>query len=235
MSETQQLPSIQPSTPSPAQFIPPPPANLTTANLPQENARAAAAQIAFFRAIPWCNALLSRPRIVIDQSVSRQLKPPTSGLDTLLSKTLNTLSTIPAYVTFYVLPETAEDLIGEVHSLLALGHDVNGWEGICHGGLVVTLIDEVMGQVFAVNRNSGRLKGGDDVMPVTGWLNTRFERPVKTGSGREGDEVKVVLVSARLVKRDGRKFFLEGEVRADEGRVVCARGEACFVLVKEKL
>lgn len=203
--------------------------------LAQANAHAAAAQIAHFRAIPWCAAHLSSPpTLIIDQSVSRRLT--NSPRDTLLSRTLNTPDAIPAYITFYDPQPTKgsgngddSELIKEVKSFLALGPMLNGWEGICHGGIVVTLLDEVMGQVFAANKMHG-LMGGTPVM--TGYLNTRFEKPVKTG-GEKGDAA-VVMVTGRMVRNEGRKYWMEGDVQG-EGGVVLARAEALFVQLRGKL
>jgi acyl-coenzyme A thioesterase PaaI-like protein len=105
---------------------------------------------------------------------------------------------------------------------------LNGWEGICHGGMVVTMLDEVMGQVFAANKTHGLMV---EVPVMTGYLNTRFERPVRTGTV---EEPAVVLVTGRLVRQEGRKYWMEGDVQG-EGGVVLARGEALFVMLRGKL
>ncbi|KAL2130464.1 hypothetical protein VTI74DRAFT_6375 [Chaetomium olivicolor] len=201
-----------------------------TMDLAQANAAQAAAQIAYFRAIPWCASHLSQPNLVVDQSVARRLT--TTQRDTLISRTLNTADAIPAYITFYQAPppNAAKEgyLIKEVKSFVALGPMVNGWEGICHGGMVVTLLDEVMGQVFAANKVNGLLV---NIPVMTGYLNTRFERPVRTGTA---EKPAVVLVSARMLRNEGRKYWLEAEITGEDGGVM-ARGEACFVMLKGKL
>ena len=203
------------------------------------------AQVAYFQAIPWCAALLSQPGLVIDQSVSRRPNRVPSQHNTLFSHTLNTPDSIPAYIAFYSLPPpsrktdvlesgdaaaaTGGEVIREVGALLALGPMINGHAGVCHGGLVVALLDEIMGQVLAANRTEGLLPR----LPVmTGYLNTRFEKPVLTGSV---ERPNVVLATGRLVKMEGRKFFLEGEIRGEEGEVVCTRADALFIMLKEKL
>lgn len=230
------------------------------------NERAAAAQIAYFRTIPWCASYLDSPTLVINQSVSRALKPAHSNLDSLISRTLNRPDAIPAYITFYSPPSSSSsspsppnsrsgnqdgstpDLVTEVSALVALGPMINGWDGICHGGIVATLLDEVMGQVFAVNKQHGALNR--KVPAMTGYLNTRYERPVRTGGKEKGGEgrekgvgegkgANVVLVRARLVKREGRKFWLEAEVvgpgKGGKGEVVLARGEALFIMLKKEM
>ncbi|KAK4121250.1 thioesterase superfamily protein [Parathielavia appendiculata] len=228
--------------------------------LQQANAAAAARQIAYFRAIPWCASLLSQPNLVMDQSVSRRLSH--TARDTLLSRTLNSAEAIPAYITFYPRPspsstppasasefqpqphstESSQPLSGspnspnfirELKSFVALGPGLNGWEGICHGGMVVTLLDEVMGQVFAANKAHGLLA---DMPVMTGYLNTRFEKPVRTGTSlaNDGRGASVVLITARLLRNEGRKYWMEGEV-SNEGGCVMARAEALFIMLRGKL
>jgi acyl-coenzyme A thioesterase PaaI-like protein len=221
-------------------------------DLQQANARAAAAQISYFRSIPWCAAHLSQPGLVIDQAESRRLKPLNAG-DTLISRTLNSADAIPAYITFYSPPQsqtssastqpantntsnTSTNLIREIKSFVALGPMVSGWPGVCHGGLVVTLLDEVMGQAFAINKQHGLLV---DIPVMTGYLNTRFDKPVPVPVPRgtteeEEREVSVLMVTARLVRNDGRKYWMEGEVQTEDGAVL-ARAEALFIMLKAKL
>jgi acyl-coenzyme A thioesterase PaaI-like protein len=205
------------------------------------NAQAAVTQIAFFRAIPWCAALLSQPGLVVDLPVSRRRTPADGGhRSTLFSRALNTPDSIPAYVVFYPTPDGTDSattsttptsevpMVMEAHSLVALGPMVNGHDGVSHGGLVVALLDEIMGQLLDANRARGaRPRGG----AMTGYLNTRFERPVLTGSV---EAPGVVWLTARVVRYEGRKYWLEAEAR-DEGRVVLARADALFIELKERL
>ncbi|KAK3307865.1 HotDog domain-containing protein [Chaetomium strumarium] len=222
----------------------------TTMDLQQASARAAAAQISYFRSIPWCAAHLSQPGLVIDQAQSRCLKPLHAG-DTLISRTLNSAEAIPAYITFYSPPPpqasststptqpdatstsnntsaSTSTLIREIKSFVALGPMVSGWPSICHGGLVVTLLDEVMGQTFAVNKAHRLLV---DIPVMTGYLNTRFEKPVPAGTE---ERASVLMVTARLVRNEGRKYWMEGEVQGEDGAVL-ARAEALFIMLKAKL
>lgn len=94
----------------------------------------------------------------------------------------------------------------------------------------MTLLDEVMGQIFAVNKDSGAM--GSKMPLLTGYLNTAFKRPVRTGTK---EKPAIVLVVARMTKIEGRKHFCEGVVYGDEeGRNELARAEALFVQLREQ-
>ncbi|KAK4162695.1 acyl-coenzyme A thioesterase THEM4 [Cladorrhinum sp. PSN259] len=197
-------------------------------------------QIDFFKSIPWCLKLISSdPSFAITQSYSRTLRP--SLEDALIARTLNASDAIPHYITFYspkpveAPQDSVDGYVTEVSSLIALGPMVNGWEGICHGGIVITLLDEVMGQLFAINKKNGKMRR--DVV-FTGYLNTRFKKPVRTGTLESGP--RVVLVVARLKKVEGRKHWTEAVVMGprddgSEGLEELTSAEAVFVQVKEKL
>lgn len=193
----------------------------TPANRAQE-----AHHIAYFRSIPWCASLLEPPNLQIAQSVSRVLRPAQNMEDALLSQTLNRPDAIPAYITFFSPPADATALVHEVSSLVALGPMVNGWEGICHGGIVMTILDEVMGQLFAVNKRRKVMKKEP---LLTGWLKTVFLKPVYTGTK---EKANVVLVVARLAKVDGRKHATEAVLMGEDGAEL-ARADAMFVQLKE--
>ncbi|GAB1315213.1 HotDog domain-containing protein [Madurella fahalii] len=196
-------------------------------NLQKSNEMASARQVDYFLAIPWCAAHLSAsPNLRIAQSVTREHKPEGSTLDTLISQTLNRPDAMPAYITFYSAPADPNELVTEVKAFCALGPMINGWEGICHGGMVVTLLDEVMGQVFAVNKSSGLIR---EIPIMTGYLNTKFLKPVRTGTE---EKPTVVLVTAGMVKRDGRKFWTKARVEGEDGDVM-ATADALFIELKE--
>ncbi|KAK0629541.1 HotDog domain-containing protein [Bombardia bombarda] len=185
-------------------------------------AAAAALEVAHFRSIPWCAAHLSAsPNLVVEQAFSRT--PKDQYEDALLSQTLNRKGAIPAFVTFYTKPAEARDLVREVKAFLSLGPMVNGWAGICHGGIAMTILDEVMGQLPAVNKLRGNLP---DIPLMTAYLNTTFVRPVRTPT--------TIMVTARLLKVEGRKQFADAVIEDEKGEVL-AKAEALFVMLKAKL
>ncbi|KAH6840613.1 HotDog domain-containing protein [Chaetomium sp. MPI-CAGE-AT-0009] len=192
----------------------------------QQANRAEIDQIAFFQAIPWCASHLSgTPTPVIGPSLSqRRIKAPS---DVFFSHTLNAPGALIALLNFYSLhpappadhpgaPLGPEPLITQAGAFAALGPMLNGWEGLCHGGVVTTLMDETMARVFVANQDHGLMP---HVPVITVYMNTRFEKPTRTGTVQKP---AVVMVTARMVRREGRKFFMEADVQAEGG--LCWRG-----------
>jgi uncharacterized protein (TIGR00369 family) len=68
-----------------------------------------------------------------------------------------------------------------------------GWQGILHGGIVSTLLDEALAHAVG-----GAERGGGGSGAVTAELCVRFKRPVPIG----------------------QPVVIEGAVRSDKGRVV---------------
>ncbi|KAK5051470.1 hypothetical protein LTR84_003122 [Exophiala bonariae] len=186
---------------------------MTTTNMPPGTNTEAQ----HFRSIPWCIPILTDPDFAIQPTVTRHLQPHTTE-NHLLSLTLNTTSTISAWCSLYRKPSTsARNAKDEVRTLLALRAGLDGYGGICHGGVTATIFDEVMSLLVAVCRESTGLRPDN----VTADLRVRYLRPVLTPS--------VVLCSAKVREVKGeRKYFVDGEF-VDENGVVLARGEGLFV------
>lgn len=193
-------------------------------------------EVAHFLSLPWCHALLTAsPTLSIHPCITRTPKPHHE--EALMATTLNSPLAISGFVLFYEPPPpppttttTTPELLTSLSALLTLGPLLNGWRGLCHGGVIMTVLDEVLGQIPALNRASGALP---DRTTLTAYLNTRFEAPVRTDE-TPGEGGKTVVVRARLTRREGRKMWIEGEME-DEGGRVLARAEALFVQIKEKL
>jgi uncharacterized protein (TIGR00369 family) len=75
---------------------------------------------------------------------------------------------------------------------LALDRRFEGWEGIAHGGIVCTILDEVMAWALVDSDNWG----------VTARMSVDFKRPVPIGRLIRG-EGRVVDVRRRLVRAEG--------------------------------
>ena len=179
-------------------------------------------EAAHFSAMPWCAAHLAKvPNLVFEMSQTRIPKPRFE--EALMAETLNRPDAIAAFANFYSRPARPQDLLTEVGAFLTLGPMLNGWRGICHGGIVMTIMDECLGQLAAINRQRGL---GPDAEQMTAYLNTTFLSPVRTGT--------TVMVKARITKREGRKQFVEGHMEDANGVVLC-RSEGLFIQLKAKI
>jgi uncharacterized protein (TIGR00369 family) len=90
-----------------------------------------------------------------------------------------------------------------------------GWEGVLHGGLMATLLDEAM--MAYLYRNG--------VNAATAELSVRFREPV-----RLGDEI---VVTAWDEERRGRLFRMAAEARSS-GAVVARASASCLATPEEE-
>ncbi|KAI1362976.1 thioesterase superfamily protein [Xylaria arbuscula] len=174
-----------------------------------------------FAAIPWCTGHLGGDRVIVKVPFSRTIKA--SGEDNLFADTLNSERGITHMLQVYEEPLSPTEIIKEVKTFVTLGSGLNGYADVCHGGLLMAILDEAMGQIVPINQDHGRIPPGTH---MTAYLNMRFLKPVPTPA--------TILVRARLTKVEGRKTFLEGIVE-DEIGAICARAESLFVQLKSSL
>lgn len=96
-----------------------------------------------------------------------------------------------------------------------LGPEYQGGGGFIHGGIIATVLDEVMRKVSRLS----------DVRTVTAELRVEYLKPV-----RVGEEISVEGFSTR---REGRQLYHEGEIRNQAGELL-ARGQGRFVVVNQE-
>ncbi|TKX26017.1 hypothetical protein C1H76_1864 [Elsinoe australis] len=201
----------------------------------------------YFQSHPWTSSLLSAPSLCLHLPSSRH--PKRSTEDSLFALTLSSPRTISHILAFHPLPARDAAHITECTTLVALGHDLNGFPHVLHGGIVATLLDEAMGVLLNVDADrshfrevaEGKKEGewAEGLELMTSQLDTRFLKPVETPG--------IVAVRVRTEAREGRKVRLVGEVvqwrnRRSQGdgmgwsygmgegeEVVCARATGEFV------
>ncbi|KAI0143411.1 thioesterase superfamily protein [Xylariaceae sp. FL1272] len=176
---------------------------------------------AHFAAIPWCARHLDQPHVIVSEPTSRTPKP--TAEDALFAETLKTDRTIKAMLQFYDRPATSKDRVEEIKVFLTLGGGLNGYPGVCHGGLVTAILDEVIGLLIPINMEREMILRGTY---MTAYLNTTFVKPVATPA--------TVLARASFTKVDGRKYFAIGSIEDGNGTVL-ARADALFVQLKSAL
>jgi uncharacterized protein (TIGR00369 family) len=94
----------------------------------------------------------------------------------------------------------------------SLGAAFQGASGFIHGGIIATVLDEVMSKVSRFS----------DVRTVTAELNVEYLKPIRV------DEP--LHVEGFEVRRDGRQLYHEGEIR-DAAGILLARGRGRFVVI----
>jgi uncharacterized protein (TIGR00369 family) len=105
---------------------------------------------------------------------------------------------------------------GRCWTELELDRRFEGWEGIAHGGIVTTILDEVMAWALVENDSWG----------LTARMQVEFKRPVPIGRRIRG-EGRVVDVRRRIVRAEGVLLdAVDGTVLATaEGTFVAAPDE----------
>lgn len=98
---------------------------------------------------------------------------------------------------------------------LTLGPEFQGWEGIAHGGIVATILDEVMGWALA----------GADAWGLTARMSIEYRRPVPVGARVRGE--------GRLVGRRRRLLTLTGRLLDPATGDVYATAEGLYVAAPE--
>jgi uncharacterized protein (TIGR00369 family) len=104
--------------------------------------------------------------------------------------------------------ESTQRVIGRFR----LGPEYQGATGFIHGGIIATVLDEVMSKVSRFH----------NVHAVTAELTVEYLRPV-----RVNEELQVEGFATRS---EGRDLYREGEIRNGAG-VVLARGRGRFVII----
>ncbi|KAL2010091.1 hypothetical protein VTN00DRAFT_5898 [Thermoascus crustaceus] len=208
---------------------PPPPSTLNTPITPPP------ATLDHFRSHhPWATALLSSPDYFPIQTWSRIRKPDT-GEDGYFSTTLATPTTIPHVVTLRrrnidpvpKQPPSSTSLTSssskpttpdapsyppDLLMLLSLSAPgISGHPSTAHGGAVATILDEALSLAVALHVPSyGVTEDEADSRGkiYTLQLDVRYRRPVVVPG--------LLVVRAWCVARDGRKYWMRGQVVQEE-------------------
>ncbi len=90
-----------------------------------------------------------------------------------------------------------------------------GYDGVLHGGITASLLDEVMGELV---QHVG-------IYAVTGELTVRYILPVQTG--------QELFCVAEIKSIEDRKIFVHGVAKLEDG-TIAATGDAIFIKIKDK-
>lgn len=96
---------------------------------------------------------------------------------------------------------------------------MNGGPNALHGGIIATLMDDVIGTLLTINKDEETINSGT----VTGTLSVKYLRKVMTP--------QTVVVVAKCKEVRDRKIFMEAEVRDSEGNVL-AKADSMWIKVR---
>jgi len=99
-----------------------------------------------------------------------------------------------------------------IRGVFRIGPEYQGGPGFVHGGIVATLLDEVMAKVSRFEKDYA----------VTGELAIEYVKPIPVG--------EELTVEGWEVQRNGRMRIRQGEIRNSSGTLL-ARGSGKFVEV----
>ncbi len=102
----------------------------------------------------------------------------------------------------------------KAYSRLSLKREFQGWSDIVHGGVMATILDEIM--AHAVLHYVGQA--------VTASLQVTYRAPLKVG-----EEFEAI---GYVAEQKSRAAVAKAEIRTPGSKKILARGESKFVLLK---
>jgi uncharacterized protein (TIGR00369 family) len=103
-----------------------------------------------------------------------------------------------------------DDTARRIRGRFQLSAEYQGATGFIHGGIIATLLDEVMSKANRFRK----------ARAVTAELNVEYLKPVRVGED--------LLIEGWETDAKGRNLFLQGEIRDANGNLL-ARGRGRFV------
>lgn len=172
-------------------------------------------------------------------SISRNLTFNGRG-HTLMGATFNTPETIAHMLSFFRAPDANSDIAisqtasssnskdlktaintAELRRFYTFGSGLNAHADLLHGGVLACILDSTMSNAAGLVMQA-IAKGKESV--VTGQLNVRFEKPVRTPG--------TVMARAWVTKVEGKKVWVEGRMESgDEGEICHARADGVWIRV----
>jgi len=108
-----------------------------------------------------------------------------------------------------------------ITALIDFGHQVNGWDGVVHGGIAALIFDDAMG--FGADTVSQLLFGGRQAF--TANLNVDFRSILL-----QGESCKVKVVMKQL---EGRKIYLSAKLTSLDGTVLYSEATSLYIVARE--
>ncbi|EQK97646.1 thioesterase family protein [Ophiocordyceps sinensis CO18] len=208
-----------------------------------------------FTSIPWCAELLqsgpyaaSRLSVHNDSIAASKGKgsarppaisfipqssnPASERHDQFVGATLAKAPRALRHALYLFRPDDAEHLrdpcrpIARVAALFSIGEGLCGYEGVLHGGMAATMMDETLGSINELNKALAKADTLYDASSVTAALNITFRRPIPV----QGE----VCVTAWVEGIRGRKTNMKCELTGPDGEVL-ALATSIWVALKSKI
>ncbi|KAL7924454.1 HotDog domain-containing protein [Trichoderma austrokoningii] len=185
--------------------------------------------VAHFLSIPWCACLIQTPNTV--PFVPQCFNPFSPSHDQLLGATLATPRGVQQVLSFFHTEDETHVQdpsrpIMHVSTLFALGEGLCGYEGVLHGGMIMTMADESMGVLHDINNALGKVGSTFGSANVTANLEISFLKP--------GPINETVLVNAWVDSVEGRRTRIKCEIRDGRG-IEIAKCSSTWVSVRPKM
>lgn len=177
----------------------------------------------------WSKALLEDPSLRTWQHSWRGLANSHNDQDSFMQNTLSTPETIRDHVILVPVKASSQSYprIPEVLTIYSLGSSLMGHAMIAHGGLVATLLDEIMG--VAININEQSEAEHDPTYKrksiMTLKLDLLYKKPVPAPG--------LILARAVLKKAEGRKRYVTATLEDGQGTIL-TEAEALFLELKRR-
>lgn len=108
-----------------------------------------------------------------------------------------------------------DDATNRIRGAFRLGPEYQGGANFIHGGIIATVLDEVMGKVCRFR----------NVRAVTAELTVEYLKPVPVDADLE--------MEGKEIEMNGRNIHIAGEIRNQDGQVL-ARARGRFVVLGQK-
>ena len=105
--------------------------------------------------------------------------------------------------------------IAAAESILALPKEFQGWQEVIHGGILATLLDEIMMHAIWHFAGAG----------VTLGIDVQFRQPLAPAA--------MILVRGRITETKGRRLKAKGEIIRQADNRLIANSLGRFLLLKE--
>ena len=118
--------------------------------------------------------------------------------------------------------EPIEVAVGDVQ----LGNQVNGHEGIVHGGIIALIFDDAMGWGYEALLMSDQDLDADPTKIVTANLNIDYRAPLMEDSR--------AVVRVYYVRSEGRKIYFQARLESHDGKILYAEATSLFVKLRKE-